>query len=101
MKKPMHVVQDENEHGEFWYVLKGGNHQTTAVSEMFPSRSNAKRAARRFIASIDPVPVTFTYWTGPLPIVKDPTRPLLGFFSTDTRQTVTETIRQTVMEAIA
>lgn len=91
--RPMHVVQDENDHGEFWYVIKGGNHQTTARSEMFPSRSNAKRAARRYIAAIDPVRVKFTYWTGPLPIVKDPMYPFRGLFSTDTRRTVTEVIR--------
>ena len=51
----------------FWYVLKGRNGKTTAVSEMFPTRANAIRGARRFIAEIAPVPVKFTYCTGPVP----------------------------------
>ena len=51
----------------FWFVVKGRNGHITVVSETFPTRSNAKRAARRFIDEIAPVPVTFEYWTGPVP----------------------------------
>lgn len=66
-RRPIRVQQRESDAGEFWYVLKGVNGLVTSASEMFASRSNAIRAARNFIASIDPVPVIFTYWTGPLP----------------------------------
>lgn len=70
-QRPIAVVQREEvtEDGDavFWYVIKGRNGKITAVSEMFPSRKNAVRAARRFIAEIAPVPVKFTYCTGPVP----------------------------------
>ncbi|MAY48965.1 MAG: hypothetical protein CMH38_03405 [Microbacterium sp.] len=65
--RPLLVDQDENEHGEFWVRLRGGNGMKTFTSEMHPTRSNAVRAARAYIAAIEPVPVIFTYWTGKLP----------------------------------
>lgn len=47
----------------FWYTVRGGNYKTELMSEIYTRRSSAKRAALAFIASIDPVPVRFTYWT--------------------------------------
>lgn len=66
LKRPLQVEQRESE-GEFWYVLKGSNGRVTSTSETYFQRANAVRAARKFIASIDPVPVAFTFWTGPSP----------------------------------
>lgn len=62
--RPLRVKQRESGAGQFWYVVCGGNTQVLTTSEMYPSRSNAIRAARRFIKVIAPVPVLFTYWTG-------------------------------------
>lgn len=64
MKRPHLVNQHENAWGDFWYTVRSGNGANLLTSEMYPTRSNAVRAARRYIASIDPVPVVFTYWTG-------------------------------------
>lgn len=69
LKRPHLVDQRENETGQFWYVVRGGNGANVLTSEMYVSRKNAIRAARRYIASIDPVPVRFTYWTGLTPKV--------------------------------
>ena len=68
MKRPgLYVRQSENGDGEFWWVVKSPNGRVLATSEMYPSRSNAKRAARAFIALVTPVSVEFTYWSGPIP----------------------------------
>ncbi len=66
------VDQRESDAGQFWYVLRGGNGQVLSTSEMYPTRDGALRAARRFIALIAPVPVTFTYSTGNRPPITDP-----------------------------
>ena len=64
--RPIPVDQDENDQGDFWYRVRSGqNGANVLTSEMYPSRSNAKRAARAYIASIAPVPVVFRYWRGP------------------------------------
>ena len=47
--------------------MRGGNGAKMLTSEMYPTRSNAIRAARAFIALIAPAPVKFTYWVGPRP----------------------------------
>lgn len=65
MRHRLPVVQDENHTGDFWYTICAGNGETIATSKMYRRRWLATRAARRFIASIDPVPVTFRFWTGP------------------------------------
>lgn len=94
MRRPITVRQDENDQGQFWYAVKAPNNRTVVVSEMFPSRSNAKRAARSFIRMLDvALPVDFSYFTGPLPIVKDPYYPFRGLLSTDTRTRVTEQVQ--------
>ncbi|MCV7434845.1 YegP family protein [Mycolicibacterium bacteremicum] len=68
MRRPgLYVRQSENGDGEFWYVIKSPNGHILATSEMFPSRSNAKRAARAFIRLVAPVTVEFSYWAGPVP----------------------------------
>lgn len=67
MKRPHNVDQRENDEGDFWYTVRGGNGANTLTSEMYPNRGNAIRAARAYIASIDPVPVVFTRWTGLTP----------------------------------
>ena len=69
MKRPLYVQQNENRfYGDrldtYWYVVKSPNGQALTTSEMYHSRSNAKRAARAFIRAINPVQVEFTYWTG-------------------------------------
>lgn len=69
MKHRLHVVQNENHTGDFWYTIAAGNAETIATSKMYAQRWLAKRAARRFIAAIDPVPVTFHYFSGPTPAV--------------------------------
>lgn len=60
--RPIRVVQKENDTGDFWYAILGGNGEPMLHSEMYPTRSNALRAAKRFIAMVDPAPVSFTYW---------------------------------------
>lgn len=89
MKRPHLVNQRENEQGDFWYTVRGGNGSNLLTSETYPSRSNAIRAARAYIASIDPVPVRFTFWTGLTPVV------MRGWHSSssDARKQVTERIR--------
>lgn len=89
MKRPQLVNQRENDTGDFWYTVRGGNGANELTSEMYPTRSNAIRAARRYIASIDPVPVRFSYWKGLLPAT------LKGWHlpSPDARRQVTERIR--------
>lgn len=67
MKRPQLVNQNESDEGQFWYTVRGGNGANLLTSEMYPTRSNAIRAARAYIASIDPVPVTFTHWVGLVP----------------------------------
>lgn len=63
-RRPLSVRQDENGEGGFWYVVKGRNGRTLTTSEMYPTRSNSIRAARAFIAAIEPVPLEFSYWVG-------------------------------------
>ncbi|CAA0129285.1 Uncharacterised protein [Mycolicibacterium vanbaalenii] len=89
LKRPHLVDQKENATGQFWYTVRGGNGANLLTSEMYPTRSNAIRAARRYIASIDPVPVRFTYWTGLTPVT------LAGWHapSPTARRQVTERIR--------
>lgn len=83
------VDQRENERGDFWYVVRGGNRQVLTTSEMYPTRDGALRAARRFIVRIYPVPVAFSYWTGDRPRLDR-----FGLRRTDLDRTrVTETIR--------
>lgn len=67
LKRPQLVDQCESDAGQFWYKVRGGNGSNTLTSETYPTRANAIRAARAYIASIDPVPVRFTYWTGAIP----------------------------------
>lgn len=67
MRPQMYVKQRENGAGEFWYAVKAANGHVVATSEMYPSRTNAIRAARAFIRLIAPVQVEFTYCTGPVP----------------------------------
>jgi hypothetical protein len=67
MKRPQLVRQDESDVGQFWYTVRGGNGSNLLTSEMYPTRSNAIRAARAYIGSIDPVPVSFTFWVGAVP----------------------------------
>lgn len=63
--RPIRVDQDENGQGDFWYRVRSGqNGANELTSEMYPTRSNAKRAARAYIRSIRPVPVVFRYWAG-------------------------------------
>lgn len=89
MKRPHLVNQRENGRGQFWYTVRGGNGANLLTSEMYPTRSNAIRAARRYIASIDPVPVVFTYWTGLTPA----TMRRWHSPNPNARRTVTERIR--------
>jgi hypothetical protein len=58
------VDQRESGRGDFWYVVRAGNGKTLLTSEMYDSRAHACRAARAFIAAIDPVPVRFSFWFG-------------------------------------
>ncbi len=89
MKRPHLVDQRENEQGDFWYTVRGGNGANLLTSQMYPTRSNAIRAARAYIASIDPVPVRFAYWTGLTPqVMRSWHSP-----SPDARKQVTERIR--------
>lgn len=67
MKRPIYVRQNESDDGQFWYTVDRGAASTMLTSETYPTRSNAIRAARGYIAAIDPVPVVFTYWVGLLP----------------------------------
>ncbi|BBY78907.1 hypothetical protein H7I53_18150 [Mycolicibacterium pulveris] len=66
-RRPIYVSQRENPRGDFWYTVRGGNGENVLTSKMYRERWRAIRAARAFIASIAPAPVTFTYWTGPTP----------------------------------
>lgn len=86
MKRPLLVDQRENDRGDFWYVVRGGNRSVDLTSQMYPSRDSAKRAARSFIARIAPVSVLFSYWTGDRPTSGDR-------FSALYRTLVTERIR--------
>lgn len=63
----MLVDQDENDTGQFWIRVRAGNGTNVLTSEMHPTRSNAIRAARAYIAAVNPVPIVFSYWTGKLP----------------------------------
>ncbi len=47
-------------HWVFWFVVRTGT-VTSLTSETYYSRSNAVRAARRFIAAVAPVPVRFVW----------------------------------------
>lgn len=65
MKRPLRIEQRENDRGDYWFVLRGGNHQVMTVSEMYPTRDGALRAARRHIELIDrELPLVFSYWAG-------------------------------------
>lgn len=89
MKRRLLVDQRENEKGDFWWVVRGGNRSVDLTSEMYPSRSNALRAARGFIRRIAPVPVTFTFWTGD----RQPRPSADGLSWSIDRRRVTENIR--------
>lgn len=69
--KRLLVEQRENRFDDYWYVVRGGNYQTELTSEIYTRRSSAKRGALAFIASIDPVPVRFTYWTAKGQVTKE------------------------------
>lgn len=65
IERPLRIDQRENEKGDFWYVLLGGNYQVLTTSEMYSQRDGALRAARRFAEYIDPdLPLVFSYWSG-------------------------------------
>lgn len=68
MNRPLRIHQDERDHyGDrvYWYTVQSGaNGATLLTSETYPSRRNAVRAARSFIAAITPAQVEFSYWTG-------------------------------------
>ena len=69
MKRPLRIKQDENHNygapDQYWYTVQSGaNGATLLTSETYPSRRNAIRAARSFIAAIEPTQVEFSYWTG-------------------------------------
>lgn len=62
MRRPIYVTQRENDQGDFWYTARAGNAENILTSKMYDERWRATRAARAFIKSIAPAPVTFTYW---------------------------------------
>jgi len=64
-KRPLHVKQKETDAGQYWYTVDKASGSTMLTSEMYTTRSNAKRAARTFIAAIGGVPVTFSFVSGP------------------------------------
>lgn len=65
MRRPIYVSQLENLQGDFWYTVRGGNAENVLTSKMYKKRWRAVRAARAFIESIDPAPVSFSWWAGP------------------------------------
>jgi len=65
MRRPIYVSQREDTDGYFWYTVRGGNSENILTSKMYVERWRAIRAARAFIASVDPAPVHFMWWTGP------------------------------------
>ena len=67
--RPLYVRQHEEHPSDkpstFWVTMDRGNGKPTFVSETFFDRHGAKRAARAFIALLDPeLTVVFSYWTG-------------------------------------
>jgi hypothetical protein len=68
VKRPLQVKQHEEHDGwgfsTFWYTVCHANGNVLLTSETYPSRRNAVRAARAFIAAIDPAPVRLSYWVG-------------------------------------
>lgn len=66
-RRPIIVSQRENELGDFWYTVRGGNGETVLTSKMYGERWRAVRAARAFITSIAPAPVVLSYRSGPTP----------------------------------
>lgn len=64
MKRPVYVNQHENDRGDFWYTVRGGNGENVLTSKMYRERWRAVRAARAFIELIAPAPVVFHYWSG-------------------------------------
>lgn len=65
MRRPV-VEQCENRTGGYWFRVRSGqNGLNVLTSEMYSTRSNAKRAARAYIRSIAPAPVRYRYNTGP------------------------------------
>jgi hypothetical protein len=65
MKRPIYVSQRENLEGDFWYTVRGGNAENVLTSKMYKQRWRAVRAARAFIESVEPAPVSFSWWSGP------------------------------------
>lgn len=67
--RPLYVRQSEagpntNNVGDYWFTVAAGNSETILTSKMYRQRWRAIRAARAFIKSIAPAPVTFSYWSG-------------------------------------
>lgn len=67
--RPIYVRQHEAHRdgwtSTYWVTVDRGNGKSTFVTETFFDRSGAKRAARSFIALMDPsLPLVFSYWTG-------------------------------------
>lgn len=69
--RPVYVKQHEA-HLEgwtstHWCTVERGNGKPTWVSETFCDRAGACRAAKNFIALLDPaIPVEFWRWVGPM-----------------------------------
>lgn len=68
--RPVYVRQKERHAGNgspatFWVSVDRGNGKPTFVSETFFDRNNANRAARSFIALLDPhLDVVLLRWVG-------------------------------------
>ena len=66
-RRPIYVSQRENDRGDFWYTVRGGNGENVLTSKMYAERWRAVRAARAFIESVAPAPVHFAWYSGPYP----------------------------------
>lgn len=89
MKRAHLVDQRENDRGDFWYTVRGGNGENVLTSKMYTERWRAVRAARAYIRSINPVAVRFSYWTGAIYL----TGTLADTHVHDARRRVVERIR--------
>lgn len=45
--KPRYVVVLSSENGQWYYLVKAGNHRTLSTSEMYKRRWNCVRAAKK------------------------------------------------------
>lgn len=55
-RRPIYVKQRDNDQGDFWFTVQGGNAENVLTSKMFKERWRAVRGARSFIASVSPAP---------------------------------------------